>query len=316
MLDNKDIPVYLFTGMLESGKTAFIRDTLKAGEFEDGSKTLYILCEQGEIEIEEKLLKKNKVSVHIVEEKEAISEEFFKELEKQYEPDRVMIENNGMWLPNEMIEALPENWMMIQCINLIDGASFENYIANLGGVILEQIKPADLVVFNRVTDKEERGSYRRRVKALNRKAQVLFEDEEGNLDDAFSETLPFDLSADVIEIEDEDFGIWYLDAMDHPEKYHGKKVKFKGLVYKEDNTQDDKLVPGRFAMTCCAADISFIGFLCHAPNAASFKKKDWVEVVASVRNEYCKEYQGKGVVLYADEPLVSAPEGEQLVYFT
>lgn len=315
MLDVKDIPVYLFTGMLESGKTAFIRDTLKAGEFEDGNKSLYILCEQGEIELEEKLLKKNKVSVHIVEDKEEITEAFLKELEKKYQPDRVLIENNGMWLPEIIIEALPENWMMIQCINLVDGASFETYVANLGGLVLEQIKPADLVVFNRVEDKEERGSYRRRVKALNRRAQVLFEDEEGNLDDAFSENLPFDINSDLIEIDDEDFGLWYLDAMDHPEKYHGKKVKFRGLVFKDEKMSDGKLVPGRFAMTCCVDDISFVGFLCHAPNAADFQKKDWVYVVASVRNEYCKEYEGKGVVLYADGPLVPAPAGEQLVYF-
>jgi len=182
MNQEKDIPVYMFTGMLESGKTAFLRDTLEGGEFEDGNKSLFILCEEGEIELSEKLLKRNKMSTVVVEDKEDITEEFLKNLEKEYNPDRVVIENNGMWIPQEIIDEFPENWMLVQCINLIDGSTFESYLQNMGSFVMEQVKPADLVVFNRVTDNEVRGGYRRRIKALNRKAQILYEDEKGNLD--------------------------------------------------------------------------------------------------------------------------------------
>ena len=181
---------------------------------------------------------------------------------------------------------------------------------------MEQVKPADLVVFNRVEDKEKRGGYRRRVKALNRKAQILYEDEKGNLDDIYTECLPFDINKDIIVIEDDDFGLWYLDAMDHPDKYNGKVIKFRGLVYRDKKFSPDKLVPGYFAMTCCAADVQFIGFVCHAPNASDFAQKDWVMVEAVARYEYCKDYKGKGIVLYAKEALKRAEAGEQLVYFT
>ena len=283
MVQEKDIPVYMFTGMLESGKTAFLRDTLEGGEFEDGNKSLFIMCEEGEIELSEKLLKRNKMSTVVVEDKEDITEEYFKNLEKEYNPDRIIIENNGMWIPQEIIDEFPENWMLVQCINLIDGSTFESYLQNMGSFVMEQVKPADLVVFNRVTDTELRGGYRRRIKALNRKAQILYEDEKGNLDDAYIESLPFDTDKDVIELEDDDFGLWYLDAMDHPEKYKGKTMKFRGLIYRDKKFPADKLVPGRFAMTCCAADVQF---------------------------------KGKGIVLYAKEPLKRAEAGEQLVYFT
>ena len=39
-----DIPVYLFTGFLESGKTKFIQETLEDERFNAGEKTLLLLC--------------------------------------------------------------------------------------------------------------------------------------------------------------------------------------------------------------------------------------------------------------------------------
>ena len=63
MFRKKDIPVYLFTGLLESGKSSFIRETLLEGEFEDGARTLYVMCEEGIEECEQALLDKNKVTV-------------------------------------------------------------------------------------------------------------------------------------------------------------------------------------------------------------------------------------------------------------
>ena len=51
-------PVYVINGFLESGKTEFIRYTLAQPYFRIKGKTLLIVCEEGEIEFEEKLLKK------------------------------------------------------------------------------------------------------------------------------------------------------------------------------------------------------------------------------------------------------------------
>ena len=44
------IPVYAFTGFLESGKTKFIQETLEDPRFNSGERTLLLVCEEGEEE--------------------------------------------------------------------------------------------------------------------------------------------------------------------------------------------------------------------------------------------------------------------------
>ena len=39
-----EVPVYLFTGFLESGKTTFIQETLEDTRFNNGDMTLLLLC--------------------------------------------------------------------------------------------------------------------------------------------------------------------------------------------------------------------------------------------------------------------------------
>ena len=51
-------PVYVINGFLESGKTEFISFTLAQPYFQVRGKTLLIVCEEGENEYEEALLKK------------------------------------------------------------------------------------------------------------------------------------------------------------------------------------------------------------------------------------------------------------------
>ena len=53
------------------------------------------------------------------------------------------------------------------------------------------------------------------------------------------------------------------------------------------------MVPGRFAMTCCAEDIQFIGLKCKYENAMEIPHKSWVYVTAQIHNEFAKEYRGK-----------------------
>ena len=45
-----ELPVFIINGFLESGKTAFIKDTLKGEDFNDGTRSLIIACEDGEEE--------------------------------------------------------------------------------------------------------------------------------------------------------------------------------------------------------------------------------------------------------------------------
>lgn len=316
MFRKRELPVYLFTGILESGKSSFIRDTLEEGQFADGDKTLYLMCEEGIEECSKELLEKNKVTVVQVEDQEELTEAFLKECTAKYRPDRIMIENNGMWNPEEVLDVFPNDWMLVQVIATVDATTFPVYLNNMKALLMNQLKMADLVIFNRCDTDTDRASFRRSVKALNRQAQIMYEAADGVMDDEFEEELPFDVEASMIDLEDDDFGLWYLDAMDNPEKYKGKTVRFTGQVYRGRAFANDLMVPGRFAMTCCADDIAFIGFMCHAKGANRYKQKEWIKVTATVAVEYCKDYKGEGPVLYATEVVPAEKPEEELVYFT
>ena len=80
--------------------------------------------------------------------------------------------------------------------------------------------------------------------------------------DDIPDPLPFDINADPIDIPDDDFGIWYMDCQDEPQKYTGKTVRFLAQVCQTNRAGKNSFVPGRFAMTCCVQDIQFVGFPC------------------------------------------------------
>ena len=58
-----EIPVYLFVGFLESGKTKFIQETFEDPNFDSGDKTLLLVCEEGEEEYNEKTVTYNHLTL-------------------------------------------------------------------------------------------------------------------------------------------------------------------------------------------------------------------------------------------------------------
>ena len=309
----KEIPVYLFTGFLESGKTQFIAETLKDGQFKDGNKTLYIICEEGIEEIPQPVLDENRFIVSIIEDEEEVSFDTFMGLDLDHDPDRVMIEYNGTWDPDRVIEAFPENWLMAEGICTIDATTYEAYLSNMKQMMTRQFTYADLVIFNRCDLAQDLPMYKRTVRALNRRSQVVFEMKDGTINNNVKEELPYDINADTIRVEDDDFGIWYIDVFDNLETYRGKIVSFKGVVYKPKRSRDDMFVPGRFAMTCCAADIQFVGFPCQWKDAKRLKDKTPVYVTARIDSTETDE--GSAPVLYALSVEITDPPEEEVVYF-
>ena len=309
----KEIPVYLFTGFLESGKTQFIAETLKDGQFKDGNKTLYIICEEGIEEIPQPVLDENRFVVSIIEDEEEVSFDTFMGLDLDHDPDRVMIEYNGTWDPDRVIEAFPENWLMAEGICTIDATTYEAYLSNMKQMMTRQFTYADLVIFNRCDLAQDLPRYKRTVRALNRRSQVVFEMKDGTINNNVKEELPYDINADTIRVEDDDFGIWYIDVFDNLETYRGKTVSFKGVVYKPKRSRDDMFVPGRFAMTCCAADIQFVGFPCQWKDAKRLKDKTPVYVTARIDSTETDE--GSAPVLYALSVEITDPPEEEVVYF-
>lgn len=317
MFGNRDIPTYLFTGFLESGKTTCIKEILEEGNFEDGMKTLFLITEEGEKEIDENLLKYNKVIPVVIEEEDDLTEKKCLELMKEHKPARIMIEVNGMWNLDKLInEILPENWVVVQTFTTVNSETFSVYINNMKPLLMSHFSQSDLVIFNRCTADMDRPSMRRNVKAINRRAQVLFESEDGSVESNIEEELPFDINASEIVLEDDDFGLWYLDVSEHPEKYEGKTIVFKGQVYRNRSFPRDAFVPSRAAMTCCADDIAKIGFLCHYKGADSLGINDWVTVTVKVKPEFSKKNQGLFPVLWAEKVEKAEEPEEEVVYFS
>ena len=105
-----NIPVYLFTGFLESGKTKFIQETLEDERFNDGTPTLLLLCEEGIEEFDESKFASDKVIIHLIENEEDLREELIASLIKKNKIKRILIEYNGMWQLDSLFQNLPRNY--------------------------------------------------------------------------------------------------------------------------------------------------------------------------------------------------------------
>ena len=306
-------PVYMINGFLESGKTEFITFTLSQPYFRTKGKTLIIACEEGENEYEEALLTKCNAVVEFIEEEEDFNTSHLVELEKKHKPERIIVEYNGMWNFKNM--RLPWHWKVEQQITIIDGSTFPVYYNNMRSLLAEMVRKSEMIIFNRCDGIEELNVYKRNIKAVNQNADVIFEDANGEIDTIFEEDLPFDLNAPVIELDNTGYGIWYLDSLDHLERYVGKTIRFKAMVLIPDGFAKGYFVPGRMAMTCCADDMAFLGFACEYAKADTLKQKEWVEVTATISQEYWKDYNGEGPILHALSVEKTKAPKEEIISF-
>lgn len=306
-------PVYVINGFLESGKTEFIKYTLAQPYFQVKGKTLLILCEEGLEEYDEVLLKKSRTVLELIETEEEFNASALIELEKKYKPERIIIEYNGMWNYKNM--KMPWHWSVEQQVTTIDASTFPMYFTNMKSLLAEMLRKSELIIFNRCDGVEDLASYKRNVKAINQSADIVMEDANGEIDEIFEDDLPYSLNDDPIVLDNTSYGLWYLDSLDHVERYIGKKVKFTAMVLKPEQFPNGYFVPGRMAMTCCADDIAFLGFACKYENTDSIKDKQWVEVTAVVNKEYFADYQGEGPVLSAITVVSTKAPKEELISF-
>lgn len=306
-------PVYIINGFLESGKTEFIIYTLAQPYFRVKGKTLLLLCEEGEIEYDETLLKDTNTILELIEEEENFTPSALMELDKKYKPERIMIEYNGMWNFKNM--KLPWHWSVEQQITCIDASTFPMYYTNMKSLLAEMVRKSEMIIFNRCDGIQDLASYKRNIKAVNRQAEIIFEDSNGEIDEIFEDDLPYSLQDDPLVLDNNGYGIWYIDSMDHLERYLNKKVQFTAQVLKPENFPADCFVPGRMAMTCCAEDMSFLGYVCRFAGAAALKQREWVKVTAVVKEEYWADYNGKGPVLYAEKVEKTKAPKEEVISF-
>lgn len=306
-------PVYIINGFLESGKTEFITFTLDQPYFQVKGKTLLLVCEEGENEYDGGLLKRSRTELVLIEDEQELAASHLLELEKKYKPERIIIEYNGMW--NFKNLKLPFHWKVEQQITMIDASTFPLYFTNMRSLLAEMLRRSEMIIFNRCDEVEDLSLYRRNIKAINQQAEIVFEGAQGEINQIFEEDLPYSLEDPVIELDNEGYGIWYLDSLDNLERYVGKTVRFTAMVLKPGDFPQGYFVPGRMAMTCCADDMAFLGFACEYDGCGALTDKEWVKVTASVSKEYFADYGGEGPVLKAVSVEKTSAPGEEIISF-
>lgn len=293
-----DIPVFLFTGFLDAGKTSFIQSLLEDKEFNRGQKILVLQCEEGETELDVGKLPDNaSVYVESIEEEEALTELLLKKLEKQYKPTRIMVEYNGMWMLDSFFQALPENWAIAGETLFIDSTTFAQYNANLRQHVFNKLRTAELVLFNRVTEDTDKMALHKIVRAVSRQCDIAYSYDSGKTEyDEIIDPLPFDVNAPVIEVEDKDYALFYQDLLEDFKKYHGKTVEMNLLVATKGRMPKETFVAGRQLMQCCANDVQFAAFAFRYPKVSELQHAQWYRIQAAIEVRFSPVYGKKGPV--------------------
>ena len=304
------MPVYLFTGFLEAGKTRFIQETLEDRRFCNGERTLLLLCEEGEEEYAPDEFASPTVSIRILEDQAQLTPSNLTALAAETKAERVVIEYNGMWLLDMLYSALPEGWMVYQEFLFADARTILRYNDNMRQLVYDKLKSCELTVFNRFDSSMDKMAYHKLVRAASRRADIAYEYADGKVEyDDIVDPLPFDLNAPIIEIGDDDYATWYRDLSEEPKKYEGKKVRFKCRALVRQKLPPETFVAGRHVMTCCVEDIQFAGLVCQYNQAEKVRDDTWMVLTAEIHFKFNRAYGKRGPVLswISSEPC-EAPE--------
>ena len=312
----QQIPVYVFTGFLDSGKTKFIQEILEDPRFNAGERTLLLIFEEGEEEYDISSYPAQNVYLEVLNQ-ETVSAKELQSLAKKYRAQRVVTELNGMQQVGDLYVRFPENWTVAQEVMFADSTTFMAYNANMRNLVMDKLVGAQMVVFNRLTQGQDTMPYHKIARAANRRIDILYEYTDGTTAfDDVEDPLPFDINAPVIEIQDEDYALWYRDVTEEPQKYPGKTVRFKAQVAMLRRERNAMFAPGRFVMTCCVEDIQFCGIPCKYADAQSLEPRSWVMVTATVSAEKHPLYQGElGPVLTAVSVVPAEPAENEVTAF-
>ena len=316
----KEVPVYLFTGFLESGKTRFAQETLCDAGFNNGDRILLLVCEEGELEYEPESFASPNVFLETVESEEAFTTELMAELLKKHRCQYVMIEYNGMWSLDTLYTRMPKGWIVAQEFMFADARTFLNYNNNMRQLMVDKMQSCELCVLNRFPegDEELKLQAHKIIRAVNRRCNIAFETPEGKISyDDIELPLPYDLSAPVAVIQDADYAIFLQDATEQPEKYNGRVVSLRGkAITKSRSLKPGYFYFGRDVMTCCANDIRFIPLAAEWSDVSAIKNLGWHEITAriDVRN-LPNVYEGPGPVLHVQEIRPCDPPEQEVATF-
>lgn len=310
-------PVYLFTGFLDSGKTTLIKDTLNDEQFmKDIDRTLILCFEQGEESYDNDFLDAHNTFIEFFDSSLDLTVEKIQELDTLYHPSQVFIEYNGSEkITDTLLSGMPSYWPLVEILTTVDASTFGNFIGNMRGFLYEQLRYSDVVICNRCTEDTSANLLRGNIKAINRRAQIFYEGNFGapaNLKDGL---LPFDKKADTLDIKDDDYGLWYMDASEHPDDYEGKTVILRGKYAEPLKGYENSVVLGRQAMVCCAQDTALCGITVTGVKASEMHQNDWYEVEGKLKTVPISN-GGKTLVIYASRVQEYPGIPDEYVYFS
>lgn len=281
----KEIPVYLFTGFLDGGKSTFIQSTLEDRRFNSGENTLLICCEEGEVEYDFSAFSGDHVCLRTLEDESEFREEFLQAAADDTKCERVIIEYNGMWPMQTLYDNIPDGWIVAQEICFAESGTFAVYNANMRNLVFDKLQTSDVVVFNRCSESTDLESLHKIVRQANRRCNIFYEYPDGrSVMDETVDPLPFDINAPVIRIEDRDYAYFFSDLMENGDHYEGKTVEFKGMFPETTKPMPDSVFAvGRMLMNCCAADTQFAGMAAYRGKIPKPAPGSWFIVRGKIR---------------------------------
>ncbi len=283
----KEIDTRLVYGFLDAGKTTYIRECIRTDHFCKRGRTLIICFEQGEEDYSKEEF--NAKNIFLVFYESGDVKTFCEDKISEYRPDRIYVEMNAM-IP-ELKKQFPECMKITFSMALIDWSTMPLYYVNFLKLIQQMVSESDQVVFRGCPSADLLAPYSQAFRLMNPKASYLRQDPMGYHERAFDMFLPFSLEDSEIMVNESRFLPLWLDALDHPEHYDGKKISFRDPL--ELRRKEGGLYScGRVVMTCCMADLQFMAFdienVEHARGVESIDESDlpdgsWITVDALAR---------------------------------
>ena len=132
----QQIPVYVFTGFLDSGKTKFIQETLEDPRFNAGERTLLLVFEEGEEEYDFSTYPHQNIHLEVLDQ-QTVTTKQLQTLAKNCKAQRVVAELNGMQLVGDLYTRFPENWVVAQEVLFADSTTFMIYNANMRNLVMD-----------------------------------------------------------------------------------------------------------------------------------------------------------------------------------
>ena len=273
---------------------------------------MLLCCEEGEEEYDRKLLRN--VTVVTVDDQESLTPEFLEAQRRKCRASQIIVEYNGMWqIQDFYVNAMPQSWALYQIIATVEGPTFDMYAKNMASLMMEKLRNADMILINRCTDQLCASLRQKNLRLVNRRAEIYLEKNDDSSENYMDGTVSaFDLDQPEVRIGDEDYGLWYVEIMDNPQMYEGKTVVYRAIMCKPPK-YGPYFTPGRFAMVCCAEDMSFLALACTGYDVSAIPERAWVEVTGQVRVEHWDPYEGNGPVIHVTSVKACRKPEEEVV---